>query len=81
MTLLKHLSTTSVDEAESRAPALDTAFFKKLIEALLICPPSQLGSVDRESDGELESDVRDLFVNNFLNVYTDIRFHFLKIVA
>lgn len=81
MTVLKHLSVTPVGEVESKPPALDTVFFRKLIEALLICPPSQLGSVDRESDGELANDIRDLFVDTWLNVYTDTRFHFLKTVA
>ncbi|KAI5117740.1 hypothetical protein M0805_004929 [Coniferiporia weirii] len=75
----------------------DVPFFKKIVHALLTCPASPRTSrvrkgnskgqkdkkdMDNVHEGEvLNADVRDLFLDTWLNVYTDIRWFFLRETA
>jgi hypothetical protein len=57
--------------------------FKKVISALLICPPSDRGGKKRTvhevlPPGELDPEVRDMFVTRWLNVHVDVRWFFLR---
>ena len=76
MSLLKHLS-TSLSKA-SQQPQFHVPHFKKVINALLTCPPSERGGKKRSTQGELDAEVRDQFVVKWLNVYTDVRWFFLR---
>lgn len=76
MSLLKHLS-TSLSKSSQR-PQFHVPHFKKVIDALLTCPPSERGGKKRSTQGELDAEVRDQFVVKWLNVYTDVRWFFLR---
>ena len=76
MSLLKHLSTSL--SKSSQQPQFHVPHFKKVIEALLTCPPSQRGGKEQSIQGELDAQVRDQFVMKWLNVYTDVRWFFLR---
>ncbi|KAI0300596.1 CBF/Mak21 family-domain-containing protein [Multifurca ochricompacta] len=75
MSLLKHLSASlsrSSPQAQFHVP-----HFKKVISALLRCPPLSR-STQEEFPGELDPEVRDMFIAKWLNVYTDVRWFFLR---
>lgn len=80
MSLLKHLSTSL--SRSSRQPQFHVPHFKKVIDALLTCPPSKRGGKKRAIQGELpnrlDAEVRDQFVTKWLNVYVDVRWFFLR---
>jgi U3 small nucleolar RNA-associated protein 19 len=80
MSLLKHLSTSL--SSSSRQPQFHVSYFKKVIDALLTCPPSERGGKKRTIKGEfpnkLDAEVRDQFVAKWLNVYVDVRWFFLR---
>jgi hypothetical protein len=76
MSLLKHLSTSL--SKSSQQPQFHVPHFKKVIDALLTCPPSERGGKKRSIQGELDAEVRDQFVVKWLNVYTDVRWFFLR---
>ena len=76
MSLLKHLSTSL--SKSSQQPQFHVPHFRKVISALLTCPPSERGGKKRSIQGELDAEVRDQFVVKWLNVYTDVRWFFLR---
>lgn len=80
MSLLKHLSTSL--SKSSRQPQFHVPHFKKVIDALLTCPPSTRGGkkrpIQRELPNKLDAEVRDQFVAKWLNVYVDVRWFFLR---
>lgn len=80
MSLLKHLSTSL--SKSSQQPQFHVPHFKKIIDALLTCPPSERGGKKRSTQGELlnklDAEVRDQFVAKWLNVYVDVRWFFLR---
>ncbi|KAF8504436.1 ribosome biogenesis protein Noc4 [Russula emetica] len=76
MSLLKHLSTSLSKSAQQ--PQFHVPHFKKVIDALLTCPPSERGGKKRPIQGKLDAEVRDQFVLKWLNVYTDVRWFFLR---
>jgi hypothetical protein len=76
MSLLKHLSTSL--SKSSQQPQFHVPHFKKVIDALLTCPPSERGGKRRSIRGELDAEVRDQFAEKWLNVYTDVRWFFLR---
>jgi U3 small nucleolar RNA-associated protein 19 len=81
MSLLKHLSTSL--SRSSPQPQFHVTHFKKVISALLICPPSDRGGKERTvhevlPPGELDPEVRDMFVTKWLNVHADVRWFFLR---
>ena len=80
MSLLKHLSTSL--SKSSPQPQFHVPHFKKVISALLTCPPSERGgkppNVQEVPPGELDTEVRDTFVARWLNVHVDVRWFFLR---
>ncbi|KAH9975372.1 CBF/Mak21 family-domain-containing protein [Lactifluus volemus] len=81
MSLLKHLSTSL--SRSSPKPQFHVSHFRKVIGALLMCPPSARGgknwTVEEEPPhGELDAEVRDMFVTRWLNVHSDVRWFFLR---
>ncbi|KAI0266569.1 CBF/Mak21 family-domain-containing protein [Gloeopeniophorella convolvens] len=80
MSLVKHLS-TSLSKSSSQ-PQFHVSHFKKVIHALLTCPPSGRSGKKRLArdvhPGELDPEVRELFVTKWLNTYDDVRWFFLR---
>ncbi|KAI0710433.1 CBF-domain-containing protein [Cerioporus squamosus] len=88
--LQKHLSSSLTRTGDSKQPPqYHVSHFRKIVSALLLCPPSQrtAGSKKRktdagsQSDRTLDPDVRDHFVNTWFSVYDDIRWFFLRDAA
>jgi hypothetical protein len=80
MSLLKHLSTSR--SRSSPQPQFHVPHFKKVIDALLMCPHSERGGKIRSAQeapfNKLDVEVRDQFVAKWLNVHADIRWFFLR---
>ena len=79
MSLLKHLSPSLT--RSSQTPQFHVPHFKKVITALLTCPPSERGGkkvVQGVPARGLDAELRDLFVSKWLNVYIDVRWFFLR---
>jgi U3 small nucleolar RNA-associated protein 19 len=80
MSLLKHLSTSL--SRSSPQPQFHVPHFKKVIDALLTCPPSERGGKRRSAQeappNKLDAEVRDQFVTKWLNVHADVRWFFLR---
>src|SRR6266850_520519 len=80
MSLLKHLSTSR--SRSSPQPQFHVPHFKKVIDALLTCPPSERGGKKRSAQevpsNKLDVEVRNQFVVKWLNVHADIRWFFLR---
>ncbi|KAL0959525.1 hypothetical protein HGRIS_011238 [Hohenbuehelia grisea] len=76
--LLKHLSTTY--SKPNSGPQFHALHFRRIVAALLLCPPSARPGSDAqaESEGILDADVRDMFVDTWLSVHDDIRWFFLR---
>ncbi|KAI0051377.1 CBF-domain-containing protein [Auriscalpium vulgare] len=75
MSLVKHLS-SSLSKASTR-PQFHSSFFKRVVRALLVCPPSPRAHGELSS-ARLATDVRDMFVGTWLSVHTDVRWFFLR---
>lgn len=80
MSLLKHLSTSL--SRSSLQPQFHVPHFKKVIDALLTCPPSERGGKKRSTQEappvKLDAEVRDQFVAKWLNVHADVRWFLLR---
>lgn len=81
--LLKQLSSCigNANEAASSSRPLqfDVSFFKKIVHALVLCPPSpRVSKGKRTRSGGLYPDIRDTFTDTWLNVYADIRYFLLR---
>jgi U3 small nucleolar RNA-associated protein 19 len=80
MSLLKHLSSSLT--RSSQTPQFHVPHFKKVIAALLTCPPSERGGKKQIVQGllarGLDAELRDLFISKWLNVYVDVRWFFLR---
>jgi U3 small nucleolar RNA-associated protein 19 len=74
MSLQKHLSTLF---SASTSPQFHISHFKKVVSGLLICPSSKRKG-SRASDGRLEADVREVFVETWFNTHDDVRWFFLR---
>ncbi|KAA1472374.1 CBF-domain-containing protein [Dentipellis sp. KUC8613] len=77
--LLKHLS-KSLSKSSTR-PQFHVSFFKKIIHALLLSPPSLRGELKPPTfftGGAMHADIRDLFLGKYLNIYDDIRWFFMR---
>ncbi|RDX45466.1 CBF-domain-containing protein [Lentinus brumalis] len=90
MSLQKHLSSSLTRTGDSKQPPqFHVSHFRKIVSALLLCPPSQraAGSKKRKTEAEshsdrtLDPDVRDRFVNTWFSVNDDIRWFFLRDAA
>jgi U3 small nucleolar RNA-associated protein 19 len=89
LSLLKHLSSALCAQTPS-SPQIHTAHFRKIVSALVLCPPShRTGSADDApakkrkvvSDRELVPDVREAFAETWLTVHDDVRWFFLREAA
>ena len=76
MSLLKHLSSSLT--RSSQTPQFHVPHFKKIIAALLTCPPSERGGKKQIVQGMLDAELRDLFISKWLNVYVDVQWFFLR---
>ena len=80
MSLLKHLSSSLT--RSSQTPQFHVPHFKKVIAALLTCPPSERGGKKQIVQGVLarglDAELRDLFISKWLNVDVDVRWFFLR---
>ncbi len=81
MSLLKHLSSSLT--RSSQTPQFHVPHFKKVIAALLTCPPSERDGKKQTVQGVLlarglDAEVRDLFISKWLNVFVDVRWFFLR---
>ncbi|KAF9075854.1 CBF/Mak21 family-domain-containing protein [Rhodocollybia butyracea] len=81
--LQTHLSKAASDSASSSAtPQFHVSHFRKIVHALLFCPPSHRSSKFKSSDpltdGKIDADVLHLFYENWFSVHDDIRWFFLR---
>ncbi|KAH9067840.1 ribosome biogenesis protein Noc4 [Lactarius vividus] len=81
MSLLKHLSSSLT--RSSHTPQFHVPHFKKVVGALLTCPPSERGGKKQIVQEvllarELDAEVRNLFISKWLNVDVDVRWFFLR---
>ncbi|KAI0343197.1 ribosome biogenesis protein Noc4 [Trametopsis cervina] len=89
LSLQKHLS-TSVSQAPGSSNAARPQFyvshFRQIVHGLLLCPSSVRSSPsakkkqksDGSTEGRLDQEVRDLFMETWLSEYDDIRWFFLR---
>ncbi|KAJ3570848.1 hypothetical protein NP233_g4128 [Leucocoprinus birnbaumii] len=79
--LQRHLSTsysTTSSSSTKPQPQFHLSHFRKVVSALLLCPPSpRPGSVNAE-DQLLDLDVASLFYETWFSVHDDIRWFFLR---
>ncbi|KAJ8453772.1 hypothetical protein ONZ51_g13409 [Trametes cubensis] len=84
--LQKHLSSALTRVGDAKQPQFHASHFRKIVTALLLCPPSPRASrskkrktdEDESDDHTLDPDVRDHFVNTWFSVHDDIRWFFLR---
>ncbi|KAF9500605.1 CBF-domain-containing protein [Pleurotus eryngii] len=74
--LLKHIS-TSLSKSHP-TPQFHITHFRKIVAALLLCPPSSRPSAQALEPSKLETDVRDQFIDTWLSVNDDVRWFFLR---
>ncbi|EKM82438.1 hypothetical protein AGABI1DRAFT_68058 [Agaricus bisporus var. burnettii JB137-S8] len=81
--LQKHLSTAySVSSNSSNLhPQFHLSHFRKIVSALLTCPPSARSNSDTTSDQSLDFDVGNVFYETWFSVHDDIRWYFLREAA
>ncbi|KIK06358.1 hypothetical protein K443DRAFT_129940 [Laccaria amethystina LaAM-08-1] len=79
--LQKHLSVLQPSPVDSERPQphFHTSHFKKIVSALLLCPPSQRKNLARKiEDPLIDPDVRHLFHETWFSVHDDVRWFFLR---
>ena len=86
--LQKHLSASLTRTGDSKQPPqFHVSHFRRIVSALLLCPPSARGTrtkkrkTDRDDDRTLDAGVRDHFVNTWFSVHDDVRWFFLRDAA
>ncbi|KAI0362811.1 ribosome biogenesis protein Noc4 [Trametes cingulata] len=88
--LQKHLSSALTRTGDGKQPQFHASHFRKIMTALLLCPPSPRGSPHKKRRTEeeharhdrfLDADVRDHFINTWFSVHDDIRWFFLRDAA
>ncbi|KAF8143833.1 CBF/Mak21 family-domain-containing protein [Mycena galopus ATCC 62051] len=72
--LQKHLSTAS--SASDSQPQFHVSHFRKVVSALLLCPPSRRAA--QSNTGVLDPDVLQLFHATWFSVHDDVRWFFLR---
>lgn len=89
LSLQKHLS-TMVSKAPGSSSAARPQFymshFRQIVHGLLMCPPSPRAAHQTKKrkseyeadDGRLDAEVRDIFMEQWLSEYDDIRWFFLR---
>ncbi|KAI0073253.1 CBF-domain-containing protein [Panus rudis PR-1116 ss-1] len=91
MSLEKHLSSSLSKMSSSSStphPQFHVSHFKQIVHGLLLCPPLPRNKnaakrhkgegSDSEHDGKVATDVRDLFVDEWLSECDDVRWFFLR---
>ncbi|THV05530.1 CBF-domain-containing protein [Dendrothele bispora CBS 962.96] len=84
LSLQKHLSSSASQTSSPPTPQFHVSHFKKIVSALLLCPPSKRRVDGRDdqsnasSTGKLDSDVLSLFHETWFSVHDDIRWFFLR---
>ncbi|KAJ3999820.1 ribosome biogenesis protein Noc4 [Lentinula boryana] len=75
----KHLSTS----ISAGSPEFHNTHFRKIVHALVFCPPSRQGKAENVEEPEnlIDIDVLELFHSTWLGVYDDIRWFFLRQVG
>ncbi|KAF8329231.1 CBF/Mak21 family-domain-containing protein [Amanita rubescens] len=76
--LQKHLS-SSHSNAPTLQPQFHMSHFRKIVSHLLLCPPCSRGK--QSSDGIIDQDVLEHFLETWFSVYDDIRWFFLRDAA
>ncbi|KAG8691636.1 hypothetical protein FRC11_014013 [Ceratobasidium sp. 423] len=77
MSMLKHLSTAF--STASNTPQIHSMHFRKIVGALLSCPPSpRSGSIESGGRHKVQPDLRDTFIDTWLSSYDDIRWFFFR---
>ncbi|KAL5480712.1 NOC4 [Sanghuangporus weigelae] len=92
--LLRQLSSVIAPNAPSSSSSanlqFDVPFFQKIVRALLLCPSCtrtlehrrhQVQKSPEKPGNEIDTDVRDLLLETWLNVYIDLRWFFLRETA
>ncbi|KAL5522419.1 hypothetical protein ACEPAG_8435 [Sanghuangporus baumii] len=89
--LLRQLSVVIAPNAPSSSSStnlqFDVPFFQKVVRALLLCPSCTRTLEHKrqkslaKSGNEIDTDVRDLLLETWLNVYADLRWFFLRETA
>ena len=85
--LQKHLSTSLCQAPGSSngvRPQFHMSHFRQIVHGLLLCPPSlrtapkKRKTEEDASQGKLDPEVRDLFIDTWLSECDDIRWFFLR---
>ncbi|CDO68995.1 hypothetical protein BN946_scf184834.g2 [Trametes cinnabarina] len=88
--LQKHLSSALTRTGNNTQPQFHSSHFRKIVSALLLCPPSprtfrtkkrRTEEVNDPEERTLDPDVRDHFVNTWFSVNDDVRWFFLRDAA
>ncbi|KAF8645406.1 hypothetical protein AX16_007840 [Volvariella volvacea WC 439] len=85
--LQKHLSTfaSASSSDPSRQPQFHIVHFKKIVNGLLVCPPSQrpgaLSHSKATASNVIDPDIRHQFHETWFSVHDDVRWFFLREVA
>ncbi|KAL0065205.1 Maturation and nuclear export of 40S ribosomal subunits interacting protein [Marasmius tenuissimus] len=79
MSLQKHLSTSFSEHSSPPAPQFHASHFRRIVNALLLCPPSYRSRGEASSsERKLDSDVLNAFYDTWFSVHDDIRWFFLR---
>lgn len=92
LSLQRHLSASLTRKHSQKIsqPQFHASHFRKIVAALLTCPPSPRGlssskkqRIEGHSSDErkVDPDVRNSFLEHWLNIYDDIRWFFLREAA
>ena len=76
--LLKHLSTSLTKSNLENQRQFHFSHFKRIAQALLLCPTSARRGSTASFAGKTAPDVREHFVDTWFTVYDDIRWCFLR---
>ncbi|KAF5350257.1 hypothetical protein D9758_007810 [Tetrapyrgos nigripes] len=77
--LQKHLSSSASQSSSPPSPQFHVSHFKKIVSALLSCPPSRRRVSDNvKASGKIEADVLTLFLDTWFNIHDDVRWFFLR---
>ncbi|KAI0670714.1 CBF-domain-containing protein [Trametes maxima] len=89
--LQKHLSSALTRTGDPKQPQFHASHFRKIVTALLLCPPSprshpakkrKTSDPPTSTDAHtLDADVRDHFIATWFSVHDDIRWFFLRDAA
>ncbi|KAF9000720.1 CBF-domain-containing protein [Cyathus striatus] len=77
--LQKHLSTSYTKTSpQSSEPQFHISHFRRIVSALLLCPPSTRGGRQSKDDGIIDTDILNQFYESWFSVHDDVRWFFLR---